>query len=127
MLAFKSAMLAAAIATMASGAHVLAQEPASTPELAPTEARPADPLANLPSATGAQATLPSGAVTGAGNAQLETAARAEAGLRGRAVAAELQAQEARGSDQPHRDAGGAQGGANDPGAGGAIPSEPRAR
>jgi hypothetical protein len=122
MITFKPAMLAAAVAAMVSGAHALAQEPAKAPELAPTEARPADPLANLPSATGAQATLPTGAVTGAGNPQLETAATVEAGLRGRAVAAELQAQEARGADQTQRDAGTAQGGTNNPGAGGgALP------
>jgi hypothetical protein len=127
MITLKPVMLAAALAAMASGAHVLAQEPAKVHELAPTEARPADPLANLPSATGAQATLPSGAVVGAGNPQLETAATAEAGLRGRAVAAELQAQEARGANQPQRDAGTAPGGTDDPGAGGATPSVPRLR
>ena len=36
---------------------------------AATSPRPADPTANLPSATGSQTTLPSGAVTGAGQPQ----------------------------------------------------------
>lgn len=35
----------------------------------PATPRPADPTANLPSGTGAQTTLPSGAVTGAGQPQ----------------------------------------------------------
>lgn len=57
----------AAIATAAifAGAYVHAQQGGNVP----ASPRPADPTANLPSASGSQTTLPSGAVTGAGQPQ----------------------------------------------------------
>ena len=50
---------------------VLACGPAQAqqPSHMPRDPRPADPAANLPSDTGVQTTLPSGAVTGAGQPQ----------------------------------------------------------
>jgi hypothetical protein len=59
-----------ALATIATIA-VLAHAPAHAQPIgdATVDPRPADPTANLPSDTGAQTTLPSGAVTGAGQPQ----------------------------------------------------------
>lgn len=59
-----------AFAALAAAA-VLAHAPAHARQAAnaPIDPRPADPTANLPSDTGAQTTLPSGAVTGAGQPQ----------------------------------------------------------
>ena len=52
-------------------ACVLAHAPAHAQHAgsAPVDPRPANPAANLPSDTGVQTTLPSGAVTGAGQPQ----------------------------------------------------------
>jgi hypothetical protein len=50
---------------MAVGGHALAQQSSSGSQKADTY-RPSDPTANLPSDSGSQTTLPSGAVTGAG-------------------------------------------------------------
>ena len=125
MTTFKPVVLAAALAAMLSGAHALAKEWPRPPVHEGSPGRPADPMANLPSATGAQTTIPGGAVTGAGNPQLESAASASEGLRGRAVAAELEAQA---RDQPHaRDAAAAQGSTLDTGAAGEVGSESGAR
>jgi hypothetical protein len=59
-----------ALATIATAA-VLAHTPVHAQQAgdATVDPRPADPTANLPSDTGAQTTLPSGAVTGAGQPQ----------------------------------------------------------
>ena len=61
--------VAAILASLvAAGGHALAQQsstPSSTLEKA-DPSRPRDPTANLPSDSGSQTTLPSGAVTGAG-------------------------------------------------------------
>jgi hypothetical protein len=63
----KAIPIIAALAT----ACVLAHAPAYAQRAgnAPIDPRPADPAANLPSDTGVQTTLPSGAVTGAGQPQ----------------------------------------------------------
>lgn len=53
-----------------AAASIFASVPAHAQQSgAATSAPPADPTANLPSATGSQTTLPSGAVTGAGQPQ----------------------------------------------------------
>jgi hypothetical protein len=60
-----SVITALATAAILASAHVHAQQGGNVP----ANPRPADPTANLPSATGSQTTLPSGAVTGAGQPQ----------------------------------------------------------
>lgn len=83
----RSALAAFATAAILIGSQVYAQQTGKVP----ASPRPADPTANLPSDTGSQTTLPSGAVTGAGQPQgttrqrdvgapggLETRARREA-------------------------------------------------
>ena len=58
-------LIAVALALSLTAASVEAQQPSSKPD----PARPANPAANLPSDSGSQTTLPSGAVTGAGRAE----------------------------------------------------------
>ena len=58
-------LLASAAAAVVFALPAYAQQSAGVPN----DPRPADPTANLPSATGSQTTLPSGAVTGAGQPQ----------------------------------------------------------
>lgn len=60
-----SVLNALAAAAILASAQVYAQQGGNVP----SSPRPADPTANLPSATGSQTTLPSGAVTGAGQPQ----------------------------------------------------------
>jgi hypothetical protein len=75
---FKPALVAAVLA-LSSGAVASAQQSNAPPLQTGDPARPADATANRPSDTGAQSTLPRGAVTGAGHAQ--TAGQVDAGGR----------------------------------------------
>lgn len=90
-----SALAALATAAIFASVQVHAQQAGNVP----ASPRPADPTANLPSDTGSQTTLPSGAVTGAGQPQgtvkqpragapggLEQRARSEARMRDDAAA-----------------------------------------
>lgn len=88
----KAAAAAAAVAAVFAGAQAGAQQSTQPPSERGSAARPADPTANQPSATGAQTTTPGGAVTGAGHAQIDRKLEVEAGagLEGRAVRADKQ-------------------------------------
>lgn len=65
MIKYRAVLAAFATAAVLGAAPVGAQQSVAAPD----KARPADPTANLPSDRGAQTTLPSGAVTGAGHPQ----------------------------------------------------------
>lgn len=95
----RSTLMAVALAAAFALAQVGAQEPRGAAEQALASARPSDSTANWPSDSGAQTTLPSGAVTGAGHAQVSTpadAVREPEGLEARARA-EAATDAARGS------------------------------
>lgn len=93
----KASAVAAAVATLFAGADASAQQSSQQQAPKATAAQPANPNANQPSATGAQTTTPGGAVTGAGQAQIDGKARVEAGagLEGRAVRADREGTDAK--------------------------------
>ena len=114
-----SALAAFAAAAILVGTQVHAQQTGNVPG----SPRPANPAANLPSDTGSQTTLPSGAVTGAGQPQgttrqpdvgspggLETRARRDARGAG-ATGATAAGAEGRVPAAAPGDASGAEGGA----------------
>jgi hypothetical protein len=121
----KSAFMATLTAAFFSAAPAYAAPSGEVPAHKGTAAQPADPTANLPSATGAQTTTPGGAVTGAGHAQADTNGSGTGeGLQGRAVAEERpiveekRAREAQAAGEP------AIGGTSGRGASGSVRSGP---
>lgn len=68
MIARGALAVAIGLATVSIACPTHAQQPGAKPQ-AQDPARPKNPAANLPSDTGSQATMPSGAVTGAGQPQ----------------------------------------------------------
>ena len=122
----RSTLIAAAIAGAFVGLPAAAQQSSKTPSPADATARPvAPPGGNLPSDSGAQKQLPSGAVTGAGQSQV-AAPQQDVGSPG-GVEARAKAEARSDPDKGDGARGSARGSTSDAGAQGSARSGQRER